>query len=183
MSGLHGDLNSLRRQSDALMRSQWDRSLPFAETIFDRWERARDLRLGTGTSLFDSVHVLGEVVVGENVWVGPFVILDGSGSVLSIGDGCDISAGVHIYTHDTARRCVSHGVAPIEVGSVMIGCDTYLGSQAVVVPGTTIGSQCVVGANSLVNSDIPDRTIVAGSPARPIGRVEVTDQVRFAYHD
>jgi acetyltransferase-like isoleucine patch superfamily enzyme len=63
----------------------------------------------------------------------------------------------------------------------MVGRDTYLGSQVIVVPGTTIGSQCVLGANSFVNMDVPDRTIVAGSPARPIGRVEVTDQVHFVY--
>ena len=183
MGGLRQDLNSLRQESDASMRSRWDRSIPFAEAIFDRWDRARGLGLGAGTSVFDSVHLLGEVVVGENVWIGPFVMLDGSGALLSIGDGCDISAGVHVYTHDTARRCVSREVNPVESGPVMIGRDTYLGSQAVVVPGTTIGSQCVVGANSLVNADIPDRTIVAGSPARPIGKVEVTDEVRFVYED
>ncbi len=181
MSGLHDDLNLLRKEADASMRSLWARSLPFAETIFDRRNRARSLGFGTGTTIFDSVHVLGEVVVGEDVWIGPFTMLDGSGALLSIDSGCDISAGVHIYTHDTAMRCVSQGTAPVHSGPVMVGRDTYLGSQVIVVPGTTIGSQCVLGANSFVNMDVPDRTIVAGSPARPIGRVEVTDQVHFVY--
>ena len=184
MSELHQDLRLLRNESDAATRKEWNRSVPFPEALFDRWERARVLGFGEGSSLFDSVHVLGQVQVGRQVWVGPFVMLDGSGDRLSIGDHCDISAGVHIYTHDTARRCVSMGVAPILTGPVKIGSGTYLGSQAVVLPGVTIGSRCVVGSNSFVNRDLPDRTIAVGSPARPVGRVEGDgEDVQFIYSD
>jgi acetyltransferase-like isoleucine patch superfamily enzyme len=111
-------------------------------------------------------------------------MLDGSGAQLTIGDHCDISAGVHIYTHDTARRCVSMGAAAILTDPVSIGSGTYIGSQAVILPGTVIGSRCVIGANSFVNRDVHDRTIVVGSPAREIGRVEGDgDEIRFVYSD
>jgi acetyltransferase-like isoleucine patch superfamily enzyme len=64
------------------------------------------------------------------------------------------------------------GEAAARRSPVSIGDGTYVGSQSVVVAGTRIGSRCIVGANSLVNADVPDRTIVAGSPAVPIGHVE-----------
>jgi acetyltransferase-like isoleucine patch superfamily enzyme len=171
MNQLHDDLRTLRDEADAEMRRQWDRSLPFPDILFDRWGRAHQLGFGEGTSVYDSAHIFGSVSVGEGTWIGPFVILDGSGADLTIGNFCDISPGVHIFTHDTALRCVSLGEAPIRQSPVTIGDGTYIGSQSVVVAGTNIGSQCIVAANSLVNTDAPDRTIVAGTPAVPIGHV------------
>ena len=182
VEGMHQALRSLRLEVDSETRRNWNRSLPFAEGLSDRWERARELGFDEGTSVFDSVHILGDVSVGKQVWIGPYVMLDGSGAPLVVGDHCDISAGVHIYTHDTALRCVSLGEAPIVTGTVNIGSGTYIGSQAVVAAGVDIGSRCVIGANSFVNADVPDRSIVGGSPARLLGRVEGDGAaVRFVY--
>ena len=172
MNQLHDDLRALRTAADEELRHRWDRSLPFADALFDRWERADQRGFGEGASVYDSAHVFGSVAVGKKTWIGPFVILDGSGADLTIGDFCDISTGVHIFTHDTVLRCVSMGEAAARRSPVSIGDGTYVGSQSVVVAGTRIGSRCIVGANSLVNADVPDRTIVAGSPAVPIGHVE-----------
>jgi len=172
MNQLHQDLRALRSEATAKLRRRWDRSLPFADLLFDRWERAQELGFGEGTSIYDSVHAYGSVAVGKGTWIGPFVILDGSGADLTIGDFCDISTGVHIFTHDTAIRCVSMGEAAARRSPISIGDGTYIGSQSIVVAGTNIGSRCIVGANSLVNADVPDRTIVTGSLAVPIGYVE-----------
>ncbi len=100
------------------------------------------------------------------------MILDGSGADLAIGNYCDVSAGVHISTHDTALRCVSMGQAGTQQSPVNIGGGIYIASQSVVTAGTIIGSRCIVGANSFVDADVPDRTIMAGSPAVPIRSVE-----------
>ena len=54
MSELHQDLRLLRNESDAATRKEWNRSVPFPEALFDRWERARVLGFGEGSSLFDS---------------------------------------------------------------------------------------------------------------------------------
>ena len=84
---------------EARMR-QWKRVLPMGDEISDRWEKAKYLGFGEGTSIYDSSLVIGDVKVGKNTWIGPFTILDGSGG-LEIGDYCSIAAGVQIYSHET----------------------------------------------------------------------------------
>ncbi len=171
-----GDLASqlavLRIQSDERLREEWQRSLPFADALFDRWERAERLGFGEGTSIYDSSIVLGDVMVGGDTWIGPNTVLDGSGGQLRIGSHCSISAGVQVYTHDTVLRALSMGVLDRSVGGVTLGDGCHIGAMAVVLSGVSIGDQVVVGAHSFVNRDVPPRTVIAGVPARRIGRVE-----------
>lgn len=165
-------LEELRRRREAELKTQFDRSLPFADGLFDRWERAKHLGFGQDASIYDSACVFGDVAVGEKTWIGPYVMLDGSGGGISIGSNCSISAGVHIYTHDTALWSLSGGTLPRRIGAVGIGNNVYIGSQSVVSRGVTIGDMVLVAANSFVRDDVPSRSIVGGVPAVPIGRVE-----------
>lgn len=156
---------------DHELRDRFKRSLPFGDAMFDRWERARRLGFADGTSIYDSACVFGDVKVGANVWIGPWTMLDGSAGLV-IGDWVSISAGVQIYTHDTVHSALSGGALPYRKGSVSIAERVYIGSQAIITQGVTIGRKCVVSANSLVLHDVADGTIVGGMPARPIGHVE-----------
>lgn len=175
-------LRELYEDTDEGLRRDYQRSLSFDDGLFDRWQRAKRLGFGDKASIYNSALVYGDVRVGEEVWIGPYVLLDGSSGELSIGAFCNISAGVQVYTHDTVMRTLSAGKKPKNEGPVSIGACTYIGSQSIVAAGTTIGDQCVVAANSFVNRDVPDRTIVGGSPARPLGRVVVEgDDIRFQY--
>src|SRR5437667_11348420 len=91
-------LRSLVRLYERLrlnMREHWQRDLPFEELLFDRWERAKSLGFGEGTSIYHNSYVYGNVKVGTHTWIGPYTLLEGSGG-LQIGDYCSISAGVHI---------------------------------------------------------------------------------------
>jgi acetyltransferase-like isoleucine patch superfamily enzyme len=154
----------LARQGEAV-RKRWNRTLPLADYIVDRWQKARDLGFGEGSSIYDSALVLGNVKVGGNTWIGPFTILDGSGD-LEIGDFCSISAGVQIYTHDTVRWATSGGVEATEHAPVRIGSRCYIGPNTIISKGVTIGDACVIGANSFVNRDLPGGVKAWGSPAR-----------------
>ena len=60
-------------------------------------------------------------------------------------------------------------------GPVRIGSNVWLGKGVVVTSGVTIGDRAVIGANSVVTSDIPAATIAAGVPARPIREIEFRD--------
>ena len=172
MTELREELRRLYDELRTQMRTDWNRDLPFEELLFDRWERARSLGFGEGSSIYHNSYVFGDVRVGRNTWIGPLTMLDGSGG-LSIGEGCSISSGVHIYSHDTVRWALSGGEVPAERAPVSIGDFTYVGSQTVIAKGVTIGDHAVVGACSFVNRDIPPYTVAVGVPCRPIGTVEI----------
>lgn len=165
------ELRALHRELAEELRERWNRDLPFPDLVGDRWERARRLGFGEGSSVYDSAHVFGDVRVGRRTWIGPFVLLDGTGG-LEIGDFCSISTSVHIYSHDTVDWAVSGGELPYEQDPVRIGSRCYVGPKTVVTKGVTIGDGSIVGACSLVRSDIPAGAIAVGTPARVIGSAE-----------
>jgi acetyltransferase-like isoleucine patch superfamily enzyme len=163
------------------LREKWNRSVPFGDAVVDRWERAKFLGFGEGSSVYDSALILGDVTVGRKTWVGPSAILDGSGG-LSIGDYCSVSAGVQIYTHDSVKWALTGGLATYDYAPVSIGSNSYIGPMTIVAKGVRIGRHCLVGANSLVNRDLDDYSIAFGTPCKVVGRVEVRDgEVELVY--
>ena len=153
------------------LNKRFQRTLPFADYFIDRWEKAEILGFGSGTSVYDSCLVLGDVKVGENTWIGPFTILDGSGG-LEIGSYCSISAGVQIYSHDTVAWALSGGKKTAEREPTRIGSRCYIGPNTIITKGVTIGDGCLIGANSLVQNDIPDNSKAHGTPCRVVSRFE-----------
>ena len=166
---LLAELRGLVAQQHLEIIQKWNRSLPFGDYIVDRWEKAKNLGFGEGSSIYDSAIVIGDVKVGKNTWIGPFTVVDGIGG-LEIGDTCSISAGVQIYTHDTVEWAISGGAHPKEIAPVRIGNRCYIGPNAIISKGVRIGNGCVIGANSFVNKDIPEGAKAWGSPARVIKR-------------
>lgn len=156
------------------INERFSRTLPLADYIVDRWEKARELGFEEGASIYDSSVVFGDVRVGEHTWIGPFTILDGSGGGLEIGAHCSISAGVQIYTHDTVQRSLSGGKAPITTAPTKIGANCYIGPNTIIVKGVTIGDGVVIGANSLVLEDIPSGSKAFGTPCRVVGLAVVS---------
>lgn len=164
------------------VRQRFQRAVPFADELFDRWERASHLGFGEGASIYDSSLVIGDVHVGDDTWVGPFTVLDGS-SGLTVGHHCSVSAGVQIYSHDTVEWALTGGMAPKRQAPTRIGDCTYVGPNAVIVAGVTIGSHCVIGAGALVNADVPDHRVVFGVPGRIVGRVEIAGERASVVYD
>lgn len=174
---------NLHKELDDAFISQFNRSLPFAETLFDRWERAKKLGFGDNSSIYDSALVFGDAKVGANVWIGPNTIIDGSGG-LTIGDFCTISVGVHIYTHDNVKQTLTSGKHPIERVPVQIGNNVYIAPNAIITKGVSIGNFSIIGAHAFVNKDVPDNAIVMGQPAKVVGVVTFeNDEPRFNYYE
>jgi acetyltransferase-like isoleucine patch superfamily enzyme len=164
-------LQELRNYLRDDCRTKWDRVLPFCDLLFDRWEKAEYLGFGHGTSIYDSSIVFGEVKVGEFTWIGPNVILDGSGGLV-IGSYCSISAGVQIYSHNSVQWAVSGGKAEYEYQPVSIGDRCYIGPNSIIIKGVNIGDGCVIGAQSLVDRDIPAGSRAWGSPVKIIADLD-----------
>jgi acetyltransferase-like isoleucine patch superfamily enzyme len=115
--------------------------------------------------------IIGEPVIGKGTWIGPFTVIDGSGG-LTIGEGCDIGPGAKIFTHSSARRCLSgREFNEIEREPTVIGDRVFVGSNVVVFAGVTVGDEVIIQPNSVVTADIPARTVVSGNPARPVASV------------
>src|SRR4029453_3383982 len=94
---LHGLRGKLR---DHAWR-EYRRLNPFVEDLFD-WKEKGQFAGGKDVTIYESATVVGDVTIGDHTWVGPFCLLDGSGS-LRIGSYCSISTGTQILTHDTIR--------------------------------------------------------------------------------
>jgi len=154
-------------------KKEWNRVLPLSELLIDRWDKAKFLKAGKGTSVYDSSFIFGNVKIGKNTWVGPFTILDGSGGKLSIGDYCSISSGVQIYTHNSVNWAITGGKVKYDRDSVMISNCCYLGPYSVVTMGTKIGKCSIIGAHSFVSSTIPPFSIAFGVPAKIMGKVKI----------
>lgn len=133
------------------------------------------------------------ISVGKNVTISDFVVMIAEkGYVklpeIDIRDGCMIGNFNHIVAYDkviieknvlTADRVYIsdnyHGYQDISMpilaqsigtkGPTRIGADTWIGENCIII-SCRIGKHCIVAANSVVNSDVPDYSLVAGSPAK-----------------
>lgn len=170
-SSLFTGFLGLFKELREIKKNKLNRCLPLSELFTDRWEKAKFLGFGEGTSIYDSASVIADVKVGKNTWIGPNVILDGSGGLI-IGSNCSISANVQIYSHDTVRWAVSGGVEPYEYASTSIGDNCYIGPNVVIQRGVTIGTGAIVGANSFVNVDLPEGCKAVGSPVKFLKKVD-----------
>ena len=183
-SQLHKEIRQLYKTLTERMKQRWNRDLPLEELIFDRWERARQLGFGEGTSVYHNSYIYGDVRVGKYTWIGPFTLLDGTGG-LEIGDYCNISSGVQIYTHDTVKWALSGGKAEYERAPVKIGNCCYIGPNTVITKGVTIGDHSLIGAYTLVNKSIPENSIAFGIPVKVVGRVKLDKDgsIRLIYFE
>lgn len=120
-------------------------------------------------------HIFGRVTVfyPENVSMGKNSALD-EGVILNarapieMGDHVHLSPGV-VITTGSMQLNNRYPNRERLVKPIKIGFGSWIATQAIILPGITIGKNCVVSANSLVNRDVPDNAVVAGSPARIVG--------------
>ena len=110
-----------------------------------------------------------QLAMGESVFIGCGSEFDVAFRV-SIGSNVLIAPGCFITDH-SHRHLAGHSIASqgCESSPVRIGDDVWLGAHSIVLPGVSIGSGAIVGANSVVTCNVESMTIVAGSPARVVG--------------
>lgn len=118
--------------------------------------------------------IIGHPKIGEGTWIGAFTLIDGLGK-LSIGRGCDISSGVHILTHSTVKRCLSERrYDRVDRSPTDIGDSVFIGANATILRGVTIGHHSIIGAGSLVKefTRIPPYSLAVGVPARVVRNIQ-----------
>lgn len=152
---------------------------------------------GSHSVISPPVRIEGEdrIAVGSGVAVGPGCWLhvegDGQGVAIEIGDGSSIGAysalsavsSVRVGKRVLTARSIyvsdhSHTIADPEmpvrdqgltkISPVEIGDGAWLGESVVILPGVRIGRGAVIGAHSVVTTDVPDGAVAVGAPARVV---------------
>jgi len=96
-------------------------------------------------------------------------------NTVTIGDDVFFGPGVQVYTvgHPTDSRLRGNYLRGLECATpVVIGHRCWVGGNAIILPGVTIGNDVTVGAGSVVTKDVADGVVVAGNPARVVRKVE-----------
>ena len=91
--------------------------------------------------------------------------------LVRLGDGVAVAGGVKFLTHDGAARLLRSRRAMIQAfGRIVVGDNSFIGENAILLPGTAIGRDCVIGAGAVVRGTIPDNSLVIGNPGQIVGR-------------
>ena len=115
-------------------------------------------------------NAVGDVLIGDytriglhNTIIGPVKI----GHHVNLAQGITVTALNHNFD-DTNKRIDEQGVS---TNAVTIEDDVWIGANAVILPGVTIGNHCVVAAGAVVTKDVPPHSLVAGVPAKVIKQI------------
>lgn len=132
----------------------------------------RDVRL-SGKSNIGFGSVLGRrptLSVGDGTFIGHNCSFSIAASI-TIGRNCLLAGGVSVRDHDghpldAQQRREGRLAPPESIRAVVIGNDVWIGADAIILKGVTIGDRAVVGAAAVVTGDVPPDSVVAGNPAR-----------------
>lgn len=115
-------------------------------------------------------NAVGDVIIGDhtrvglhNTIIGPVTI----GSHVNLAQGITVTALNHNF-EESCKRIDEQGVT---TKPVIIGNDIWIGANAVILPGVSIGDHSVVAAGAVVTKDVPPHSLVAGVPAKIIKKI------------
>lgn len=119
------------------------------------------------SSLRAAFHRARGVHIEKDVEIGYMVILDNLfPDFVTIGSGATVSARATVLAHDESHRYTGRGREVVE--PTRIGRRSFIGVNAVILPGVTVGERAIVGAGSIVTDSVPNGATVVGVPARAI---------------
>lgn len=156
----------------------------------------KNVKVGEGTKIWHFSHVMSNVVIGNNCILGQNVHI---GSNVKIGNNVKIQNNVSVYEGVILEDNVFCGPSMVftnvlnprslypkdksEYLNTLVKQGASIGANSSIVCGITLGSNCFIGAGSVVTKDIPDYAIVYGIPAEIKGWMcECSNKLSFTYH-
>jgi len=147
------------------------RKLSVGRVVFDGADK---ISLGRNVKLYcDSKYIAGVdgwITIGSDTHIGFGSVISGGGGV-DIGERCAISSSVFFYSVSNdvgiGKRLENKSVvsAPIKICD-----DVFIGAGVVILPGVVLGRHAVIAAGSVVTNNVEPGQVVAGVPAKPIGK-------------
>ena len=128
----------------------------------------------------ETAVVIGDVIIGKDVYIGPGAVIRGDWGQIIIEDGCNVQEnciihmfpGVTVYLREGAH--IGHGAV---IHGSSIGRNSLVGMNAVVMDNVKVGEGCIIGALTFVpeGMEIPGRKIAVGNPAKVVK--DVSDEM------
>ena len=112
-------------------------------------------------------NAVGDVIIGDNTRIGIHNTIIGPvtiGNHVNLAQGITVTALNHNF-QDISKKIDEQGIS---TKPIVISDDVWIGANAVILPGVTIGRHVVVAAGAVVTNDIPDHVVVGGVPAKII---------------
>ncbi len=134
-----------------------------------------NFRLGAHSMVEDFACVnngMGDVLIGDHSLIGIGCVIIGP---VEIGNNVILAQHIGVSGLNHGYKDISIPIKnqPCETGLIRIGDDSWIGANAVIVAGVTIGKHCIVAGGSVVTKNVADHTMVGGNPARILKQYNV----------
>ncbi len=109
------------------------------------------------------------VNMGENVFIygDPISMFGSEPWIITLGNNVHITREVLFVTHDGGTLLFRNQIPDLEITApITVGNNVYIGVRSIILPGVTIGDNCIIAAGSVVTKDVPDNSVVGGIPAK-----------------
>lgn len=117
-------------------------------------------------------NAVGNIIIGDYCRIGLSNTVIGP---ITIGNRVNISQNVVLIGLDHGYQDITKGIIEqgVTTSPIVIGDDTIIGANTVILPGVTIGKHCFIGAGCVVTKDIPDYCVAVGNPAKIIKQYSI----------
>ncbi|MBC8442232.1 MAG: acyltransferase [Deltaproteobacteria bacterium] len=140
----------------------------------------------TRLTVWSDTKDISGIIIGDHVLISPGVRISAANSI-SIADSCMLAS--HVYITDSDWHGIyDRSMPPREKSFVVLEENVWVGDSSIICKGVTIGKNSIIGAGSVVTSDIPANVIAAGNPAKIIKQLDpdksiITRKDRFSDTD
>lgn len=140
-------------------------------------QRKKNLIIGSNVRIYPGLRAemtmsSAKILISDNVSIGQNFHVVSYDGILRIGENSTISGNVFISNVDHDYQELGKHILeqPMLMKETIIGENCFIGYGAVVLPGSKLGKQCIIGANSVVKGTFQDNSVIVGNPARIVKR-------------